>query len=225
MSMTPHLIFERQWLHALSLAILLPLVAVATDADSVQAGELWGFGSVTWLWAGIVIAVAHQVWVWLCWRLQLHASLLTRAFGDRAFNLYAAVFATLGLSRVPAVVALAIANRDTLGVSAPALKLLAIVFAVPAGYLFYSVSRYFTHRRALGIDHFDDAYRSLPRVKEGIFRYTDNGMYVFGFLLLWIPGLWYASAAALCLALFSHLYIWVHYYATELPDMRRIYCK
>jgi len=29
--------------------------------------------------------------------------------------------------------------------------------------------------------------------------------------------------AALAVALFNHLYIWVHYYATELPDMARIY--
>jgi len=35
--------------------------------------------------------------------------------------------------------------------------------------------------------------------------------------------LWYASQAALWLALFNHIYIWVHYYATELPDMQRIY--
>ena len=31
------------------------------------------------------------------------------------------------------------------------------------------------------------------------------------------------SAAALCLALFNHLYIWIHYFATERPDMQRIY--
>jgi hypothetical protein len=48
-------------------------------------------------------------------------------------------------------------------------------------------------------------------------------MYVFGFLTLWVPGLWFASAAALVVALFNHLYIWVHYYSTELPDMKRIY--
>ena len=60
-------------------------------------------------------------------------------------------------------------------------------------------------------------------IKEGIFRYTSNGMYVFGFLLLWVPALWYASAAGICAALFNHLYIWVHYYTTEKPDMRRIY--
>ncbi len=217
------LIFERQWLHALLLAILLALVAAADDAAGVRAGELWGIGSVAWLWAGIAVAVGHQVFVWLCWRTQLHASLLTRAFGDRAFAIYATIFSVLGLSRFPPVVALAVANRDTLEAPPIALQLLALAFAVPAGYLFYSVGRYFTYRRAFGIDHFDEAYRSLPRVREGIFRATDNGMYVFGFLLLWIPGLWYASTAALCLALFSHLYIWVHYYATERPDMQRIY--
>ncbi|MGH8650439.1 MAG: hypothetical protein ACREUP_14225 [Burkholderiales bacterium] len=31
------------------------------------------------------------------------------------------------------------------------------------------------------------------------------------------------SPAALGAALFNHLYIWVHYYSTELPDMKRIY--
>lgn len=217
------LILERQWLHALLLAILLALVATVDDADSVQTGELWGIDSVTWLWAGIGVATAHQVFVWLCWRTQLHASLLTRAFGDRAFAIYATIFSVIGLARFPPVVALAVANRNTLGAYPIVLKLLALACAVPAGYLFYSVRRYFTYRRAFGIDHFDIAYRSLPRVREGIFRYTDNGMYTFGFLVLWIPGLWLASAGALCLALFSHLYIWVHYLATERPDMRRIY--
>lgn len=50
-------------------------------------------------------------------------------------------------------------------------------------------------------------------------------MYVFGFLMAWIPGLWFGSAAGLVVALFSHAYIWVHYIATERPDMRRIYSQ
>jgi hypothetical protein len=63
----------------------------------------------------------------------------------------------------------------------------------------------------------------VPFVKKGIFRFTGNGMYTFGFLLLWVPGLWFGSFAALFAALFNHLYIWVHYFSTELPDIRRIY--
>jgi hypothetical protein len=103
------------------------------------------------------------------------------------------------------------------------LKSLALILAAPTFYLFYSVKRYFGFRRAFGIDHFDEAYRSLPMVRKGIFRFTPNGMYAFGFFLLWIPGLWFGSRAALCVAAFNHLYIWVHYYCTERPDMRRIY--
>jgi protein-S-isoprenylcysteine O-methyltransferase Ste14 len=63
----------------------------------------------------------------------------------------------------------------------------------------------------------------MPFVRQGIFRFTANGMYVYGFLMLWAIGLWWASAAALVVAAFNHAYIWVHYYATELPDIRRIY--
>jgi hypothetical protein len=85
------------------------------------------------------------------------------------------------------------------------------------------VGKYFGLKRALGIDHFDPAYRKIPFIRQGIFKYTSNGMYKFAFLLLWAVGLLFLSEAALLVAAFSHLYIWVHYYCTELPDIRRIY--
>jgi len=84
------------------------------------------------------------------------------------------------------------------------------------------VKRYFTFERAYGIDHFDKNY-NVPYVKQGIFRFTNNGMYVFGLLILYIPALLLFSKVALVVALFNHLYIWVHYYATEKPDMKQIY--
>jgi len=52
---------------------------------------------------------------------------------------------------------------------------------------------------------------------------TSNAMYVYAFLGLYIPGLLLQSKAALLVALFNHIYIWVHYYCTELPDIREIY--
>ena len=61
--------------------------------------------------------------------------------------------------------------------------------------------------------------------KKGIFKYTSNGMYKYVFLLLWIPGILFQSKAALLAALFQHIYIWIHYYFTELPDMKFIYGK
>ncbi len=60
-------------------------------------------------------------------------------------------------------------------------------------------------------------------VQGGIFRFSSNAMYLFGFMGLWIPGFLFQSLAALILAVFSHAYIWIHYYATEKPDMDRIY--
>jgi len=62
-------------------------------------------------------------------------------------------------------------------------------------------------------------------VKEGIFRYTDNGMYIYSILILYLPGLLLLSKTALIVALFNHVYIWVHYYCTERPDMKVIYGK
>jgi protein-S-isoprenylcysteine O-methyltransferase Ste14 len=139
--------------------------------------------------------------------------------------MYGAGFAALALARLATVVAVAASNRDTLPWDPTMLRLLAVAAAVPVVYLFHSIQRYFTFRRALGIDHFDPSYRSRPLVRQGIFRYTRNAMYVFGFLMAWIPGLWFGSAAGLVVALFSHAYIWVHYIATERPDMRRIYSQ
>jgi len=144
-------------------------------------------------------------------------------FGNRGFAAYAAGFSTLGVARVAAVLMLALSNRDTLHADLKVLRVVALIAAIPAAYLFYSVKRYFGFKRAFGIDHFDESYRSLPFVRRGIFRFTRNGIYVFGFWVLWVPGLWFASTAALIAALFNHLYIWVHYYSTELPDMMRIY--
>lgn len=98
------------------------------------------------------------------------------------------------------------------------------IFFIPAGYLFYSVAKYFGIDKAVGIDHFHpEKAKNEPFVNQGIFRYTSNGMYKYGVLALWIPGVLLQSKAALSLALFSHLYIWVHYYFTELPDIKIIY--
>ncbi|MBP1695066.1 MAG: hypothetical protein H6Q41_254 [Deltaproteobacteria bacterium] len=217
------LIFEKQWLHASLLAVLLVGMGWVGRIDAVRVGQLWGVSTAAWLWIAVALAVAHQVFVWACWRSQLHGSLLTRTFGSRGFDVYAVGFSILGIARVVAVFILAISNRDTLHLDPRVLLVVAVIVAIPAIYLFYSVKRYFGFKRAFGIDHFDTAYRSLPFVRKGIFQLTRNGMYVFGFCALWVPGLWFASAAALIVAFFNHLYIWIHYYSTELPDMKRIY--
>jgi hypothetical protein len=216
-------IFEGQALHLASLAILLTGVLLSAGIESVRSGELWRIGSASWLWLAAASAAAHQIYVWACWRSQLHGAWITRTLGDAGFPVYAIGFTVLGIGRVVVVFLLAISNRGTLEADPTLMRALAVVALIPALYLFYSVKRYFGFKRAFGIDHFDPSYRSMPFVRKGIFRFTSNGMYVFGFLLIWVPGLWWASEAALVAALFNHVYIWLHYYATERPDMRRIY--
>lgn len=217
------LIFEKQWLHA---ALLLPLLAgliLLANLEVVRQGSLFGVRSLVWLMLSAAIAIVHQVYVWFCWRTELHAQLLSRALGAVAFTAYASVFSALGVARVAAVLLLAISNRGTIPLPPLLLQVLAVLALLPAIYLFYSVARYFGFARAFGIDHFDPHYRSLPFVRDGIFRFTPNAMYAFGFLLLWGIALWFASVGALVVALFNHLYIWVHYHATERPDIKRIY--
>ncbi len=214
--------FERQGLHALALAVLLAALHGLLGSNALR-GQYLQLTTPAWLATAIAVAVVHQCYVWFVWRAELYHHWISAAFGRRAFSLYASLFSVLLISRLLVIIALALANRDTLPVAKGVSWIVAAVLLVPVLYLFDSVRRHFTFRRAFGVDHFDPAYCRLPLVREGIFRLTPNAMYVFGFLTLWIPGLLLRSQAALWAALFSHLYIWVHYYTTELPDMRRLY--
>lgn len=121
------------------------------------------------------------------------------------------------------ITGLAAANAGTLPLHPLAAVTLSLLLSLPVIYLFYSLRTWFGFKRAFGIDHFDSSYRSRPLVREGIFRFTPNAMYVAGLLVLWIPGLLLRSQAALAVAVFSHLFIWGHYFCTEKPDMEYIY--
>ena len=215
-------LFEKQIYHWI-VTILLIFGVYALADDAALAGQLAGRSTGTWLWFSIVIPVLHQVYVWFNWRAQLKYSLITRVFGENAFNIYAAGFTVLFASRLLSIIILSISNRNSLALNPVFSYLLSCIFLMLSAYLFYSVRVYFGFKRAYGIDHFDESYRQIPFVREGIFRFTSNGMYTFGFLILWIPGLVLFSKSALIAAGFNHIYIWVHYYTTELPDIRYIY--
>ena len=215
-------ILYRQPLHGALLVLLLLLVTLLSRLPGATEGQLWGWPASTWFWLAVFTAVVHQVYVWLAWRLELHKGAFTRLFPRAGFQVFKAVFAVLGLSRL-VVLPLAVANRGSLPLPGLLQWGLAGLCLFLSGYLFYSVIRYFGIDRAAGADHFHPEARTWPLVKEGIFRYTSNGMYVFGFLLLWVPGLVFESSGALIVAAFHHAYIWVHYHCTEEPDMKVIY--
>ena len=218
-------IFKHQQWHILILGGLLFILCSYLETDTtVLNGDLWGISTLTWATFAILAPIIHQCYVLVCWRSELHYQGLSRLFGKNGFKFYKTGFSILAFSRPVLIVLLAISSSMTLSVNPTLSSVLSGLLLIPAVYLFYSVKKYFGFDRAFGIDHFyPEEYRLKPFVDQGIFKYTRNGMYTFGFFLMWVPGLLLQSKAALLLALFSHLYIWVHYYFTELPDIKMIY--
>ena len=218
-------IFKHQQWHILILGGLLFILCSYLETDTtVLNGDLWGISTLTWATFAILAPIIHQCYVLVCWRSELHYQGLSRLFGKNGFKFYKTGFSILAFSRPVLIVLLAISSSMTLSVNPTLSSVLSGLLLIPAVYLFYSVKKYFGFDRAFGIDHFyPEEYRLKPFVDQGIFKYTRNGMYTFGFFLMWVPGFLLQSKAALLLALFSHLYIWVHYYFTELPDIKMIY--
>jgi hypothetical protein len=222
-------VLNNQFWHLLSLAILLPILIIIINKNEVDIlyGGLWHVETYIWLIAAVLAPIVHQIYVLICWRSELYYQSISKLFGMKTgFKLYKIGFVIFILLRVVTIVILAISNEGTLYINPNLSYSMAAVLTIPIIYLFYSVFKYFGIDRAFGIDHFEpEVANSKSVVKEGIFKYTSNGMYSFGFLILWIPGLIFLSKAALLAALFNHIYIWVHYYFTELPDMKYIYRK
>jgi hypothetical protein len=219
-------IFEYQiWHLILLVAMIFAINLYVTSSSEMLSGSLWGINTETWFWLAIAIPVIHQVYVWLIWRFEFYQRTFTKRYGvKRSFNTYALGFSVLFISRLIAIIILAYSNKNTLHINPVLSYALAALITPLVIYLFYSVKKYFTIERAYGIDHFDKNY-SEPYVKRGIFKYTDNGMYVFGLMILYLPGLLLLSEAAILVAVFNHVYIWVHYFFTERPDMLEIYGK
>jgi hypothetical protein len=163
--------------------------------------------------------------VWLLWRGQLYHGWMTSWFGQNDFLVFRLLFTLLFVARPVSIILLGVSNFNTLLLHPFVAYALAGILFIPFAYTMYSVARYFGINRAYGIDHFDPSFRNKPFVKQGMFRYTDNAMYKFGFLILWSIALVCLSKAALLAAAFNHIYIWVHFYFTELPDIRFIYGK
>lgn len=217
--------FQRQTIHLFSLILLLAATDLLYQGCGADQGNYLGLSTTTWMLAALAIPILHQIFVAIVWRVELYHQGASRLLGEQAFSVFTIIFFLLFVSRLLFIIPLAIANHDSLPVGMIWLYPLSILLALPVIYTFYSVLKYFSLKRALGIDHFDARYRDAPLVHQGMFRYTRNAMYVFGIAILWLPGLLLASKAALLAALFNHLYIWVHYYTVELPDMRVIYGK
>ena len=219
-------IFRYQIWHLLSVVILITITQlIITNNYILMNGTLWRISTTTWFWIAITIPILHQIYVWLIWRFELYQNTFSSRYGvTKSFKLYTIGFSILFGSRLIFIIILAESNQNSLILNPFLAYLLILIISPLIIYLFYSVKKYFTIERAYGIDHFDKNYNE-PKEKRGIFRFTDNGMYIFGLMILYLPGLLLFSSAALAVALFNHVYIWVHYFCTERPDMMVIYEK
>ena len=217
-------IFEKQLWHLISLIVLIYGVIVLIS-NSTLDGEFWGISTRIWLICSVVVAIIHQIYVLLVWRLELYYSLISKVFGKAGFTIYAIGFSIMFVPRLLFIIALGISSKNSISLDPVISYSLAIFLSMIVIYLMYSVLKYFGFKRAYGIDHFDRSFDDKSFVKKGIFRFSNNAMYKFGLLILWIPSLLLFSKPALVAALFQHIYIWVHYYFTEAPDMKHIYGK
>jgi len=218
-------IFKHQLGHIIFLIGLIVCMYLLVGRDpAFLKGELYGVTTTYWLILGLLSAILHQVYVLIWWRVELYYQGITNLIGENGFTLFKIGFLLLFLFRPVSIILVSISNSRTLILSTALAWLFSTLLFFPSAYLFYSVKKYFGMDRAFGIDHFrPEKFKKEPLVKKGIFKYGSNGMYKFGFLILYIPGLLLQSKAGLAVALFHHLYIWVHYYFTELPDMKVIY--
>ena len=209
---SPPSLWAGQLLHLCCLTLLLVLTWIVwTNVGKPFPGPFW---------IAIAVPIAHTIFVWLAWRLELHSSLISNTIG---FRWYVILFFILFGGRFVSLLVLAWVDQGSLQLALLPQVIVTIILVLPGIYAMYSVQRYFGMVRASGADHFDSRYREMPFVKAGIFRFTNNGMYVYAFLLFWALAVGFNSAAALIVAAFSHAYIWVHFYATEKPDMDYLY--
>ena len=207
-------IWVGQGLHFVSLGVLL-----------VAVWGMWKYLKEPFpvmFWCAVALPILHQVYVWLTWRLALRSDETRTAIDFRG---YMVVFFLLFAGRFVSLLALAWLDRGSLGLGIVPRVVLSTLLALPGLYAMYSVGRYFGMSRAAGADHFDPRYRTMPLATGGIFRFTNNGMYAYAFLLFWLIAVGFDSAAALAVAAFSHAYIWVHFHATEKPDMRYLHAS
>jgi protein-S-isoprenylcysteine O-methyltransferase Ste14 len=212
--------FKNQIWHIGGLLLLFYLSNQIIDFEN-NSNIFLGIGVKNWFLFSMMTPLLHQGYVWLCWRSELCWKTISTTIG---FKAYAVIFIIIMILRLFSI-GLCFADYGSWFNPGLIAWTISVLIFIPFIYTLYSIKKYFGFMRATGIDHFDPEYRSRPLVREGVFRWTSNAMYVFAIQSLWLFGILAASKLALVAAAFQAVYIWVHYYATEKPDMAFIYHK
>lgn len=190
----------------------------------VPQSQWLGITTRDWYLMAIVTPVIHQIFVWLCWRGELYFKALSNVFGKNAFRVYFVLFFLLIFIRFFSIFAICFADCHSLKIYASVRYPLALILHFPALYAMYSVARYFGMTRACGEDHFKpDEYRNKSFVRQGMYKYTANVMYVYVGLIFLATAILCASKAGLLVSIYFYATVWTHYFCTEKPDIKYIY--
>ncbi len=215
--------FRRQQYHGISLVLLLLLMGGILWVPGLTVGRVLGVDTVTWYSITVVLVVMHHVYVWFCWRSELHYQTLTELFGSNGFTVYAVGALFFLMARPILVIVVGVANRNTLWLPDLICWILTAVLALLSTGGICTTLKNMTFQQVLGVDHFYENITKRGLTEEGIFRYVSNPLFTLGMLGMWIPGVIFRSKAALVLGLFQHLYVWVHYLTIERPDIQMLY--
>ena len=216
-------VFKHQQWTLLFLIISIIVCSLILPLELFQSGDFLGIPTLSWAIISIIIGIGHHTYVLILWRLEIHYSTVSKIFKKKAFLMYEIGFFILFFGRIGLNFVLSISNAGTLPLDLWIRLIITGIIVVPMLYTFYSVARYFGMHRAAGADHFLPEYREMEFVKKGIYRFSSNSMYKYAMLILWVPALLFGSITGLVLALFNHIYVWVHYYTLERPDFKVIY--
>ena len=157
--------------------------------------------------------------VWVCWRSELLWKSISKLIG---FNGYIIGFFILILSRLFSLI-IPFLDYGTLYKPNFISYLVSAVLFMPIIYTFYSVKKFFGFKRAAGLDHFDQSYKNIPFEKRGIFKWFPNSMYMFGLLMPFAVAVLTGSKIMFIVGVYTYIGGWIHYFATEKPDINYIY--
>lgn len=216
-------LFKRQGYHIAAYIVLGIILYFLTVALSDSDNSIWGISVFTWVLISWICAGFMQFWVVIFWRLEYFTGKISKLMGKAGFVIFRIGFIISGLIRLSIVIPVSRATAHT--VSIP-LYITVPLIAITAPFIvwgLFSVLVYFGITRAFGADHFDSTYRNGTLELRGIYKYIPNSMYTVILLVLYFPGLIFQSLLGLVLALVHHLFVWVHYFCTERPDLIEIY--
>ena len=216
-------IFKNQSYHLLAYILLGAFLIQYSEQFYIDSIKVLGISAYNWVLFSWITAGVFQFWVMLFWRLEYHLGKISKWFGKSGFSIFRAGFIFFGIARLLSVIPISMATNNSFEMNI-VIRLILIIGTTPfIIWGLFSVIKYFGINRAFGADHFFEEYRKKPLENRGLFKYVPNSMYTIVLLLLYHPGLFFESYLGLIVASVHHIFVWVHYFCTEKPDMREIY--